>query len=110
MQSEQTNLRRQCDEICSANSAAALDVPAVRWIEKLAHDFQNLNVAERSLSNELVIAGLPITDTISPKGAVYAALKLLDGGLLERDIPTCMEDASETVFGAAEPCPFKYLC
>ena len=35
---------------------------------------------------ELVITGLPITDTTSPKGAVYAALKLLDGGLFERDI------------------------
>ena len=47
---------------------------------------QHLNAAQRSLSNELVITGLPITDTTSPKAAVYAALKLLDVELLERDI------------------------
>ena len=33
-----------------------------------------------------MITGLPITDTTSPKGALYAALKLLDDVLLERDI------------------------
>ena len=55
-------------------------------MEKLEHDIQHLNAAQRSLFNELAITGLPITDTTSSKGAVYAALKLLDDWLLVRDI------------------------
>ena len=41
---------------------------------------------QRSISSELVITGLSIPDTTSLKGAVYAALKILDGGLHDRDI------------------------
>ena len=34
---------------------------------------------------------------------MYAALKLLNGGLLDREIlVTCTEDESETILGAAE--------
>ena len=43
-------------------------------------------MAQQNLSNELVMAGLPTTDTTSLKGAVYAVLKLLDVELLESDI------------------------
>ena len=86
MQFEQANLRREYGEFCLANSAVALDIYAVRRIKKLERDFHNLNAAQRNLSNELVITGLQVTDTTSPKGAVYATLKLLDGSLLERDI------------------------
>ena len=86
VQSEQANLRREYGEFCSANSVAASDGSAVRRIEKLERVFENLNAAQRNLSSELVITGLQISDTTSLKGAVYAALKLLDGGLLERDI------------------------
>ena len=68
VQSEQTNLRS------TTNSTAALDVTAVRRMEKLEHDIQHLNAALRSLSNELVITELRITDTISPKGAVCTLL------------------------------------
>ena len=86
VQSEQANLRRAFGELCSANSAAAPDISNGRRIEKLERDYQILNAAQRSQSKELVISGLQISDTTSPKGAVYAALKFLDGGLLERDI------------------------
>ena len=86
MQSEQANLRRQYDELCTTNFTAALDVSAVRQMEKLEHVIQHLNAAQRSLSNELVITGHPITDSTSPKGGTNAALKLIDVELLERDI------------------------
>ena len=86
VQSEQANLRRQLDEISSANSVAARDVSADLRIEKLERDLHNLNTTQRSLSNELVISGLSLTDASSSKGVVFAALKLLDDGLQERDI------------------------
>ena len=86
VQTEQAHLRRQYDELCTANSAAAPDVSSVRRIEKLENDYRQLNAAQLNLSNELVITGLPPTDTTSLKGAVYAALKLLDVELLESDI------------------------
>ena len=86
IQTEQTNLRRQYDELCAANSAAAPDASSVSRIEKLENDYRQLNAAQQNLSNELVITGLPTTDTTSLKGAVYAALKLLDIELLESDI------------------------
>ena len=35
MQSEQANLRRQYEELCTTNSVAALDVSSMRRIEKL---------------------------------------------------------------------------
>ena len=70
VQSEQANLRCQYDKLCTTNSAAALDVSAVRRKEKLEHDIQYLNACQRSLSNELMITGLSITDTTSPKNTV----------------------------------------
>ena len=76
---------------------------------KLERDYQILNAAQRSQSKELVISGLQISDTTSSKSAVYAALKLLDGGLLERD-PKCTEDVSETALGAADLYPIRYTC
>ena len=78
LQTEQTNLRRQYDELCVDNSAAAPDVSSVRRIEKLENDYRQLNAAQQNLSNELVITGLPTTDTTSLAGAAYAVLKLLD--------------------------------
>ena len=86
VKTEQANLRRQYDELCAANSAAAPDVSSVRRIDKLENCYPQLNAAQQNLSNELVITGLPTTDTTSLKGAVYAALKLLDVELLESDI------------------------
>ena len=86
IQTEQANLHRQYDELCAANSAAAPDVSSVRRIEKLENDYRQLNAAQQNLSNELVITGLASTDTTSLKGAVYAALKVLDVELLESDI------------------------
>ena len=86
VQSEQGNFRRQFDKICTTNSAAALNVSVVRQIAKLAHYIHHLNAAQRSLFNELGITGLSITDTTCSKVTEYAALKLLDDGLLERDI------------------------
>ena len=86
VQSEQAYLNRKFDVLRTANSAAVPDITNVRRIEKLEHDYQILNAAQRSQSKELVISGLKITDTTSLKGAAYAALKLLDGDLLERDI------------------------
>ena len=86
IQTEQTNLRRQYDELCAANSAAAPDASSVSRIEKLENDYRQLNAAQQNLSNKLVITRLPTTDTTSLKGAVYAALKLLDIELLESDI------------------------
>ena len=86
VQSEQAKLRREYDELSTNNPTVALDVSAVRRMERLEQDTQHLNAAQRSLTNELVITGLPITDSASSKGAVYAALKLLDDGLTERDI------------------------
>ena len=86
MQSEQANLRRQYEELCTTNSAAALDVSSMKRIEKLEYDYRHLNTAQQNLSNELVMTGLPITDPTSLNGAVYAALKLLDVGLLQSDI------------------------
>ena len=83
---EQTNLHRQYDELCAANSAAAPDVSSVRRIGKLKNDYRQLNAAQQNLSNELVITGLPTTDNTSLKGVVYAVLKLLDVELLESDI------------------------
>ena len=62
MQSEQANLRRQYEELCTTNSAAALDVSSMRRIEKLEYDYRHLNAAQQNLSNELVMTGLPITD------------------------------------------------
>ena len=86
MQPEQANLRRQLDEISSANSVAARDVSADLHIEKIERDLHNLNTAQRRLSNELIISGLSLTDASSSKGVVFAALKLLDDELQERDI------------------------
>ena len=86
IQTEQTNLRRQYDELCTANSAAAPVVSSVRRIEKLENDYRQLNTAQQNLSNELVITGLPTTDTTSLTDAAYAFLKLLDDELLESDI------------------------
>ena len=86
VQTEQANLRRQYDELCAANSAAVPDVSSIRRIEKIENDYRQLNAAQQNLSNGLVITGLPTIDTTSLKGAVYAALKLLDVELLESDI------------------------
>ena len=86
VQSEQANLCRQLDEISSANSVAARDVSADLRIEKLERELHNLNTAQRSLSNKLVICGLSLTDASSSKGVVFAALKLLDDELQEHDI------------------------
>ena len=72
IQTEQTNLHRQYDELCAANSAAAPGVSSVRRIEKLENDYRQLNAAQQNLFNELVITGLRTTDTTSLKGAVYA--------------------------------------
>ena len=86
VQSEQVNLRRQFDELCITNSATAPDESAVRRLEKLEHDLQHISAVQRSLSSELMITVPPITDIISLKDAVDAALKILDGGLHNRDI------------------------
>ena len=86
IQTEQTNLRRQYDELCAANSAVTPDASSVSRIEKLENDYRQLNAAQQNLSYELVITGLPTSETTSLKGAVYAALKLLDIELLESDI------------------------
>ena len=80
IQSEQTNC------LYATNSAAVPDVFTVRRLEKLENDYRQLNAAQQILSNELVITGLPTTDTTSHTGAVYAVLKLLDDELLESDI------------------------
>ena len=86
VQSEQANLRRQLDEISLANSVAARDVSADLRIEKNERELHNLNTAQRSLSNELVISGLSLSDASSSKSVVFVSLKLLDDGLQEPDI------------------------
>ena len=48
IQTEQSNLRRQYDELCAANSAAASDVSSVRRIEKLENDYRQLNVTQKT--------------------------------------------------------------
>ena len=52
IQTEQTYLRCQYDELCAANSAAAPDVSSVRRIEKLENDCRELNAAQQNLFNE----------------------------------------------------------
>ena len=74
VQSEQANLRREYAELSTNNPTVALNVSAVRRMERLEQDIQHLNAAQRSLTHELVITGLTITDSALPKGAVYAVL------------------------------------
>ena len=88
VQTEQLSLRQQVAALSTAKQAPpALDASAANRLKKLENDVQNLCTLQRSVANELVITGLPTTtETSTMKGLVFAALKVLDPGFLERDI------------------------